>query len=370
LPGCCGRWWCEYLLPACALLLPWKDIHPISLGNKTRHASDGTSVSHCAPRRVTCFYGLFSGIYALRGRGMRFTKPATSIDDQIVLLRRRGMTINNEPRARHYLKHISYYRLRAYWLPFEVPAGDGDHAVRAGTKFEDVLSLYVFDRQLRLLVMDAVERVEVALRANWAHHMAMTYGSHGYLQITHHRSAANHAKGLRELTKEIKRSNDAFARHYMRKYREPDLPPIWMAAEIVSFGQLSMWVDNLKLRADRQAIARPFGLDEKALCSCIHHMSNVRNICAHHGRLWNKRFTVTMTTPKFPAKLPVAMRGADERQLHNTLVMLDYLLSIIAPGTEWRERMVALIDGCPLADPSSMGFPEGWQARASWRVGG
>jgi len=175
---------------------------------------------------------------------------------------------------------------------------------------------------------------------------------------------------MRELAKEINRSNDTFVNHYRRKYSDPDLPPIWMAAEIISFGQLSMWFDNLKLRQDRQAISKPFGLDEKALGSFAHHMSYIRNICAHHGRLWNKRFTVTMAEPKYPAKLPVAMRGANGRQLHNTLVMLDYLLSIIAPDSEWRERVVALIDGCPLADPASMGFSEGWRDRPAWRVDG
>jgi len=127
---------------------------------------------------------------------MKFTKPATSITDQLALLRRRGMVIDDEPAARHYLQHISYYRLRAYWLTYEAPAAVGDHAFRPGTRFEDVLALYVFDRHLRLLVMDAIERVEVALRAGWAHHMAMTYGSHGYLDPAHHDSVANHANGL------------------------------------------------------------------------------------------------------------------------------------------------------------------------------
>jgi len=302
---------------------------------------------------------------------MRFDKPSTSIPDQIALLRRRGMIIANEAAAEHYLRFISYYRLRAYWLPFEVPAeNDGDHAFREGTTFEDVLMLYVFDRQLRLLVLDAIERVEVALRAQWAHHMAMTHGPHGYLDQGLYDRQDHHAKGVTTLTKDFKESKDTFAKHYRRKYASPNLPPIWMAAEIISFGQLSMWFDNLKLRRDRQAIAKPFGFDERVLTSFAHHISHIRNICAHHGRLWNKRFTVKMTVPKYPAKLPVAMRGADPRYLHNTLVMLDYLLSIIAPGSEWRERLVALIDGCPLADPASMGFPEGWRERTAWRVGG
>ena len=299
---------------------------------------------------------------------MKFTKPATSITDQLVLLRRRGMVIDDEPAARHYLQHISYYRLRAYWLTYETPAAAGDHAFRPGTRFEDVLALYVFDRQLRLLVMDAIERVEVALRAGWAHHMAMTYGSHGYLDQGLYDSRDRHARAVTTLSDEFQWSKDTFADHYRTKYTDPVLPPVWMAAEVMSFGLLSKFYSDLKLRGDRNAIAAPLALDERVVTSFAHHISHVRNICAHHGRLWNKRFTVKMTVPKYPAKLPVAMRDADPRYLHNTLVMLDYLLALIAPGNEWKQRLVSLIDGCPLADPASMGFPADWRARAVWKV--
>lgn len=300
---------------------------------------------------------------------MKFEKPAVSVPDQVKLLKRRGMAVRDEALAQHYLNFISYYRLRAYWLPFEVPAANnGDHAFRDGTTFEDVLTLYIFDRELRLLVLDAIERVEVALRAQWAHHMAMTYGPHGYLEQGHYSVIRHHAKDVTALEKEFNRSEDTFAIHYRDKYTSPKLPPVWMAAEVMSFGLLSKFYGNLRTRADRKAIADPFALDEAVVTSFAHHISTVRNICAHHGRLWNKRFTVTMTTPRFPAKLPVAMRDADPRYLHNTLVTLDYLLALIAPGNEWKQRLVALIDGCPLAAPASMGFPADWRARAAWRV--
>jgi len=299
---------------------------------------------------------------------MRFTKPAISITEQIALLRRRGMVVEDDATARHYLGHISYYRLRAYWLPFEIPAGDGDHALRPGTRFEDVLALYVFDRQLRLMVMDAVERVEVAIRAHWAHHMAMTHGAHGYLDQPHYALVERHAKAVADLTKEFTRSRDTFAEHYRDKYTAPALPPVWMAAELMSFGLLSKFLSDLKLRSDRQAIAKPFGLDEKVLTSFAHHMSHVRNICAHHGRLWNRRFTIKMTVPTSPATLPIAMRGADDRCLHNTLVMLDHLLNVVAPGSGWRGRLVAHLETCPLPVVEAMGFPGDWQRRQAWRV--
>jgi abortive infection bacteriophage resistance protein len=198
--------------------------------------------------------------------------------------------------------------------------------------------------------------------------MAMTYGPHGYLEQGHYAHIGRHADAVAELKKEFARSRDTFATHYRDKYTSPTLPPVWMAAEVMSFGLLSKFYSDLKLRSDRNAIAAPFALDEKVVTSFAHHISHARNICAHHGRLWNKRFTVKMTVPKYPAKLPVAMRDADPRYLHNTLVMLDYLLALIAPGNEWKKRLVALIDSCPLADPASMGFPADWRARAAWRV--
>jgi abortive infection bacteriophage resistance protein len=253
-------------------LLRCQRSYPTYPHNNTRHASDEASVSHCAPRRAPSFWGSASGCHPVK-----FAKPAISVTDQIALLRRRGMVIDDEPTARHYLGHISYYRLRAYWLPFEAPApAAGDHAFQPGTSFTDVLALYVFDRQLRLLVLDAIERVEVAVRASWAHHMAMTFGPHGYLDQTHHDDPVKHAESVADLTKEIRRSKDTFVKHYNRTYDDPALPPAWMVAEVMSFGALSKWIDNIKRRADRQAIAKPFGVDEKVFVSFAHHVSITR----------------------------------------------------------------------------------------------
>lgn len=300
---------------------------------------------------------------------LKFTKPSLSITDQIDRLRQRGMVITDEAKARHYLKHVSYYRLRAYWLPFELPTNNGDdHAFVTGTSFEDVLSLYIFDRQLRLLVMDAVERIEVALRGAWSHHLAMKYGPHGYLDPTLYGRADYYARSFSSLLEEIAKSKDTFIIHYEAKYTDPLQPPVWMTAEILSLGQLSKWYGNLKHRADRQAIARNYGLDEKVLVSVIHHLAYVRNICAHHGRLWNKQFTVTMSVPNSPTGVKLAMNLQEKRRIYNSLVALGYLLKVIAPDSEWRHNLVSLIDTCPLADPLEMGFPLKWRELPFWQV--
>jgi abortive infection bacteriophage resistance protein len=117
---------------------------------------------------------------------MKFAKPATSIDDQIALLKRRGLVIADELRAKHYLRFVGYYRLAGYALPFQVNYNaDGSHRFLDGVSFEDILDLYVFDRKLRLAVMDAVERIEVAFRAQFSQTMSEVRGPHGFMDAAH-----------------------------------------------------------------------------------------------------------------------------------------------------------------------------------------
>lgn len=298
---------------------------------------------------------------------MRFAKPALTVEQQIDLLESRGMTIPDRARAAHYLTHINYYRLRAYWLPFEECAGDVDHRFCAGTSFEDSLALYLFDRKLRLLVMDAVERVEVAVRTRWAHVMALRYGPHAYLREDIFLEALKYGRCLEGLTDEIGRSHETFIEHYRKTYSEPSLPPIWAACEVMSFGQLSKWLENLKYRSDQKEIATPYGLDPQVLVSFLHHLTHVRNLCAHHSRLWNRRLTFTMRLPRNPRHVIGWFNPAATRNLYNTLVMLAYLLGVIAPNSSWKARLKALLAECPLAKPSAMGFPAEWAALPVWR---
>ncbi|PKO83383.1 MAG: hypothetical protein CVU17_08365 [Betaproteobacteria bacterium HGW-Betaproteobacteria-11] len=117
---------------------------------------------------------------------MKFTKPAIPLDDQIALLRSRGLTIADEGRARHYLRFVGYYRLAGYALPYQVNYNaDGSHRFLDGVSFEDILDLYVFDRKLRLAVMDAVERIEVAFRAQFSQGMSELHGPHWFMDAAH-----------------------------------------------------------------------------------------------------------------------------------------------------------------------------------------
>lgn len=298
---------------------------------------------------------------------MQFTKPPLSIEQQIALLIGRGMEIPDTARAARYLSHINYYRLRAYWLPFEEDTGNDDHRFNAGTTFDDALALYLFDRKFRLLVLEAIERVEVAFRTRFSHVLSLRYGSHFYLDATHFHSPEKYQKCLDSLREEINRSRETFIDHYRTRYTDPELPPIWAACEVMSFGLLSKWLQNLKHRRDRQAIANTYGLDEAILISFMHHLTHVRNLCAHHSRLWNRRLTVTMRIPQHPESLRSLFNQRSDRNLYNTLAMLGHLLVLISPGTTWRDRLRKLLDEYPQASPQAMGFPANWQGLDFWR---
>lgn len=297
---------------------------------------------------------------------MKFSKPATTLDQQIDLLIGRGMDVPDRDRARHYLSHINYYRLGAYWLPFE--ADHASHTFNAGTHFEDVLSLYVFDRELRLLVMDAIERLEVSVRTQWAYYLVHTYGPHAYLDEKLFKDPAQHQRCMDTLEEELRRSKEVFVTHYERKYADPKLPPTWAVVEVMSLGQLSKWLSGLTRGKDRQAIAHIYGIDEIVLTSFLHHLTIVRNICAHHSRLWNRRLGFQTKMPRRPPELSQSLNQAQPKYLYNTLVMLECFMNIISPDHHWKQRLLDLLQKHPVVQPTAMGFPTNWQNRPIWRI--
>ena len=309
-----------------------------------------------------------AGYFVCGGVVMLYTKPPLSIKEQISLLISRGMVIPDHIRSSRYLSHINYYRLRAYWLPFEFVSDNGDHQFREGTNFDDVLAIYLFDRKFRLLIIEAVERVEVSFRAQFAHVLSLRYGSHPHLDASLFLKADKYQDCLNSLQKEITRSHETFIDHYRETYSEPDLPPIWASSEVMSFGLLSKWFSNLKHRQDRQAIAAIYGFDETILNSFMHHLTHVRNLAAHHSRLWNRRLTFTIRLPQRPSSLCTNFNHQSPRNIYNTLVMLGYLLKVISPGTTWKVRLRRLLHEYPQAQPSGMGFPKNWNDLPFWEV--
>lgn len=294
---------------------------------------------------------------------MKFSKPAKSFAEQVELLQQRGLLIDDPATAARYLSHLNYYRFMGYVLPFE--SDHSTHAIRPGTRFEDVLDLYVFDRELRLLVLDAIERIEVSARTQWAYHFAHARDAHGYLRPEHAASARQFSRHLGTLDRELERSNETFIKHFRQQYNDPDLPPIWAACEVMSLGLLSNWYAMLRPVALRKAISATYGLDQQVLESVLHHLSYVRNLCAHHSRLWNREMVITFSIPKRPAVLRAAITAPADRRVYNSLCLIVYLMDCISPGHHWRVRLQELLINHRVP-AEAMGFFDGWSGLDLW----
>lgn len=280
------------------------------------------------------------------------------------------MLIPDEAHAEYWLRHVSYYRLSAYWLYFEHPKRTSSIRFRAGTSFDDVTALYDFDRNLRRLVMRGTEHVEVALRGSWAYQSAHGGGPHSYLRPSMYRDAKEFLSSKRKLQLAVARSSERYIDHYRRKYAHPKMPPVWMVAEMMSFGQLSRWFTNLADRALRNRIAFPLGLPETVLVPLVRHVTDMRNICAHHGRLWNRGFLHPPKLAIKPADLNQSLDLAANQapaKLYNGLTLIAHVVRTVAPGSSWQSDLGQLISSHPVGDLVSMGFPADWAERPIWR---
>ncbi|MDE2739350.1 MAG: Abi family protein [Paracoccaceae bacterium] len=294
-----------------------------------------------------------------------------SIPEQLELLETRGMIVADADEAVSFLECVSYYRLRAYWRPFErVDNFPGEHAFQDDVDFGRIRNIYIFDQKLRILMLEGIERIGVAIRAIWANLMAEKYGSHGYLVREYYSSKNHHEKNVLDLHRAFCQSKDEFVNHYKATYTESYLPPVWIATELMSFGLLSKFVENLKFREDKNVMAHYFNLDERVLTSFLRHLCTVRNFCAHHGRVWNRRFTVSFRLPDTPAELSAGLNRDSRRYLYNTLVMIDYFLGFIVldnQDDDWKENLIELINGNPQIDLFGMGFPNNWRSMDFWQ---
>ncbi|BFM05833.1 Abi family protein [Halioxenophilus aromaticivorans] len=298
-----------------------------------------------------------------------FTKPPKSFAEQVQKLQDHGLHVPDSASAEFYLSQLNYYRFAAYCLPFE--QDHETHQFIAGTSFDDVLNVYIFDRELRLLLLDAIERIEVSLRTQMAYHLSHNHATaHPHLKPEIFFNPVIYGGSISKLSNDVRNSKEDFIKHLTRKYEEL-LPPIWAVVELMTMGQLSKWFSNINARSDRQAISRVYGVDEKIMTSYCEHLSLVRNHAAHHARLWNRDFTKTMMLPRRgPTDLTASLQVLPDtdrrlRKLYNTLVMTGYLMDVINPGHHWKQRLKDLIDSHNI-DVNKMGFPADWKTKPIW----
>lgn len=292
-----------------------------------------------------------------------FEKPALSIADQIALLKKRNLLIANLPEAEHYLTTIGYYRLMAYFKPFLLEPTNSELGFKKNSQFTDILALYIFDRELRLLVTDGLERIEVALRAAISNVMSVRYGSHWYMEQSLFINLKFHKYFLEEVFTHLKRTKEDFIINYYHTYSLPEHPPSWMVMECLSFGTLSKIYSNLKDRSTRKQIGDILGQYSEVIKSWMKSLTYTRNLCAHHSRLWNRFFI------NKPNSIPVIISPKqNDSPFRLQAYIIIQLLNDIAPNNHWKTKLFELFNNKIPISFEEMGFEEEWQNDPIWKM--
>ena len=318
---------------------------------------------------------------------MKYDKKPIDTAEQVHRLEQRGLLIDDKKLAEQYLHNISYYRLRAYTYPFQNNEEGCEHIfLRNDISFEDIIDLYCFDRRLRSLLFNAIEKIEVALRTR----IALIYSTNegdGFWFLNH-RLYYLHDKFLTltrneeidgelivgDLMKEVNRSNEDFIAHYKKKYGDPPFPPAWMTLEVVSMGTLSKLFSALdKNNPSSIVISRGLGIKKvEILKNWMHGLSSLRNICAHHSRIWNRRFTIGLQFPRSTSTYSFLSRTEIDQIRNNKLFgylsIIIYLLQVISPESSFKENLLSLLNTKPkLVSLKDMGFPSEWETFTLWK---
>ncbi len=282
-----------------------------------------------------------------------FTKTHLTYEQQIELLESRGLLFTDKIYAKTKLEHISYYRLSAYFLPYQ---SEKDKFIE-GTTFEDVLQLYYFDKELRKLIFNAIETIEVNVRANVVYKLSKETEAFGYmdeknLNVKHD----DYVYLMQSIQRETHRSKELFVKHFKKKYKS-DVLPIWMVIELISFGTLSRLFTALK--PEHETMTNKLDLPAEVFKNWLHTINHIRNICAHHSRLWNRQFVIKA---KLPRKIG-AFQDIKNDKTFVIILILNYLFYKLGNGDGFTDKIEILLDKYPSIDIGHMGFPEDWKER-------
>jgi len=297
----------------------------------------------------------------------------------------KGLIIQEPNIAERWLSHISYFRFKNYSYSFKDYKLKNGHYIE-NTKFEEIRDLYLFDRQLKIIVFAAIESIEISVKTQISNIMSTAFDPHWYLKFSHfiseeeRRSISrnaksaedipkgfNHEKLLQSVKADMENSTEFFLQHY-KKYFEPPFPPSWMLMEMISFGALSIMFENLRPSPQKNAIIDSFQLTKKQLVSWLHCFSFIRNRCAHHYRLV---YAPVIFSPSMPQKKSRVFLSeadnVDSSTLYAIFCCMQYMLKICNDISSFKTDLINLTKAFPAIDYKRLGFTTHWRKEAIWQ---
>jgi abortive infection bacteriophage resistance protein len=299
---------------------------------------------------------------------MAINKVSRTIAEQIALLKSRGMLMKDEQKAAFYLGHISYFRLKGYW--WDMQTDRIKHIYAPNSYFEEVIARYNFDRQLRLILCDAIEVIEIALRTKLIYHLSQAYGGLWYLDDSIVMDKTKHQECLANLQTEFARNGESFAKEFRTRHPN-DNPDAWLLFEVLTFGTLSKIYNNLKHQLPQKSIiANEFGLNSiNDLSSWLSAISYLRNVIAHHSQVFGRDILKRPILPRSPRNqwLQFGVTPVQEKKPFVVISTMVYLCNAINPDNEIKNKLLALFNSNPNIPVYKMGFFNNWQNEPLWK---
>jgi abortive infection bacteriophage resistance protein len=288
----------------------------------------------------------------------KFSKTHLSYQQQTDLLKSRNLTVPNEAFCSKKLQHINYYRLSAYFYPFY----QEENKFKDDAKFEDIVKLYYFDKEFRNLIFYSIEKIEVYARTQLAYIISKHSGVFGYTDASIFHNTQVHSDILNTIKSETSRSKEVFVKDFFDKYDEEYLP-VWSMVEIISFNTLSKIYANLK-ETHRKEIVKDIDIKPLVFQSWLHTLTYVRNICAHHSRLWNKMLAIEPTKPRNQHIFHTIIN----KKIFFVLTMIQFMLEKIdEEELDFKYEIKRLLAKYPKINIKTMGFIENWEELSLWK---
>lgn len=296
-----------------------------------------------------------------------FNKQSLTIDQQIEFLVNQGLVIQNTEIATHVLSVVGYYRLSGYLLPFKLPHHNkSPRQFKPETTFDQIWQLYQFDQELKLFVIDAIEKIEVAFRASITNETASELNPFWYVDQRYYKDTKSYQHLMKNINKIIKDRQEVFIEHYYNKYKSPTYPPIWMMTETLSFGSCSKLFSNLKQVSHKKKICKMFKRAPTLMDSWLETLVYVRNLCAHHARLWNRWLVTAPIIPKDVSNHLEMTKS--NRKFIAVAYIISELLKEVAPKSAWKEKLMGLFEKYESYPGVAMGFKKDWRSDPFWKL--
>lgn len=284
-------------------------------------------------------------------------KTPLSYEEQVAHLKAaHALMIRDEPGAVRILQNVNYYRLSAYGIGLR--REDNRELYREGISLEHIYRLYRFDSQLRNSLIPVIEYLEIELRAKIAYHLAMAYGAEGFRDPSHFISKTNrqgesiHANIVAKFEKEIEKQKTLpCVIHHRNKYGGHF--PVWAAVELFTFGMLSS-LYSVMLPQDKRAIAQAYHTDDFHLRSWLLCLVEIRNVCAHYGRLYNMPLKQT-------PQLYTEHKPYQSNRLFAVLLVIRRIMENTAEWRTFRAALTGLTEEYDEVVLSYIGFPANWE---------